>query len=161
MQTLGSTSPAGFAPKPLSSRVFIRCYRHYGEAKRAYDELRVVAGIPDKRMTVVARGLEWREPFSHGALLKILSGSGAALGALVGFILWLLGFGGADGDWASQTMFAAVIGALTGAAAGVVVARLRDRRRGLAQTGHVEPRQYDILVEEQFAPEARDVLGTD
>ena len=62
MQTLDSTSHAGFAPKPLSSRVFVRCYRHYGEAKRAYDQLRVVAGIPDKRMTVVARGLEWREP---------------------------------------------------------------------------------------------------
>jgi hypothetical protein len=161
MQTLASTSPAGFAPKPLSSRVFIRCYRHYGEAKQAYDELRVVAGIPDRRMTVVARGLEWREPVSHGALLKVLSGAGAALGALVGLMLWLLGFGGANGDWASQTLFAAAVGALAGAAAGVVVARVRDRRRGLAQTGHVEPHQYDILVEEQLAPKARDVLCPD
>ena len=62
MQTLDPTTPAGFAPKPVSSRIFIRCYRHYGEAKHAYDQLRVVAGIPEKRMTVVARGLEWREP---------------------------------------------------------------------------------------------------
>jgi hypothetical protein len=69
MQTLDSTSHAGFAPKPLSSRIFIRGYRHYGEAKHAYDQLRVVA------------------------------------------------------------------------------------------TGHVEPRQYDILVEEQLAPQAREVLG--
>ena len=62
MQTFESSPPAGSKPKPLSSRIFVRCYRHYGEAKRAYDALRVVAGIPEKRMTVVARGLEWREP---------------------------------------------------------------------------------------------------
>ena len=103
MQTLDSTSPAGFAPKPLSSPIFIRCYRHYGEAKPAYDRLHVVAGIPEKQMTV----------------------------------------------------------ALAGAAAGVVVASLRDRRRGVAQTGHVEPRHYDILVEEELAPQARDVLGAE
>ena len=58
-------------------------------------------------------------------------------------------------------MFAGIFGALAAAAAGVVVAGLRDRRRGVAQTGHVEPRQYDILVEEQLAQEAREVLGAD
>jgi hypothetical protein len=156
MQTLDATAPTGHAPEPISSRIFIRCYRHYGDAKRAYDQLRVVAGISDKRMTVVARGLEWREPLSHGAILKGLTVGGAALGALIGFILWLLGFGG---DWAPQTLFAGLIGGLAGAAVGVVVARLRDRRRGLVQTGHVEPLQYDILVEEQLAPRAREVLG--
>jgi hypothetical protein len=161
MQTLDATAPAGYAPEPLSSRIFIRCYRHYGDAKCAYDQLRVVAGIPDKRMTVVARGLEWREPLSHGALLKGLTVGGAALSALVGFVLWLLGFSGSGDDWASQTFFAGVVGALAGAAVGVVVARLRDRRRGMVQTGHVEPRQYDILVEEQLAPRAREVLGAD
>jgi hypothetical protein len=161
MQTLDSTSPAGFAPKPISSRVFIRCYRHYGDAKHAYDQLRVVAGIPEQRMTVVARGLEWREPLSHGALLKITSGGGASLGALLGLTLWLLGFAASNSDWVSQTVFAGIFGALAGAAAGVVVAGLRDRRRGVAQTGHVEPRQYDILVEEQLAQEAREVLGAD
>jgi hypothetical protein len=112
-------------------------------------------------MTVVARGLEWREPLSHGTLLKGLTVGGAALSALVGFVLWLLGFSGSGGDWASQTIFAGVVGALAGAAVGVVVARLRDRRRGIVQTGHVEPRQYDILVEEHLAPRAREVLGTD
>ena len=161
MQTLDSTSHAGFAPKPLSSRVFVRCYRHYGEAKRAYDQLRVVAGIPDKRMTVVARGLEWREPLSHGALLKLMAGGGAVMGAVVGLVLWLLGFAGSTTDWGSVTLAAALVGTFAGAATAVIVARLREQRRGGVQTGHVEPRQYDILVEEPLAAKARDVLAAD
>ena len=76
----------GYKPEPISSRIFVRCYRHFADAKRAYDQLRVVAGIPDKRMTVVARGLEWREPLPLVALLKLAGGAGAGIGAAVAFV---------------------------------------------------------------------------
>jgi hypothetical protein len=146
----------GSKPEPMSSRIFVRCYRHFADAKRAYDELRVVAGIPDKRMTVVARGLEWREPLPPAALAKLAGGAGAGIGAAVAFVLWL--FGLTDAAWLAQTVLGGVAGAGAGLLAAGVVAALRRRRTGLAETGHVEPQQYDILVEEDYADAARTVL---
>ncbi len=146
----------GYKPEPISSRIFVRCYRHFADAKRAYDQLRVVAGIPDKRMTVVARGLEWREPLPLVALLKLAGGAGAGIGAAVAFVLWM--FGLTDSGWPAQTILGAVAGAAAGLLAAGVVTALRGRRAGLAETGHVEPQQYDILVEEDYAEAARTVL---
>ena len=148
----------GYKPQPLSSRIFVRCYRHYGDAKRAYDQLRVVAGIPDKRMTVVARGLEWRESPAIGSLLKLAAGFGALMGAAVALVLWMLGF--TDSDWLAQTTFGAFVGVLVGPVVAAIVLWLRRARTG-AETGHVEPRQYDILVEEEYADTAREVLEVD
>jgi hypothetical protein len=146
----------GYKPEPISSRIFVRCYRRFRDANRAYDQLRVVAGIPDKRMTVVARNLEWRESLPAGALLKLAAGAGTGIGAVVALSLWLLGI--TDTGWLAQTVLGALAGLAAGlvAAAGVIV--LRRRYTGVAQTGHVEPRQYDILVEEDYAEAARAVL---
>jgi hypothetical protein len=149
---------AGFKPEPLSSRIFVRCYRHYGDAKRAYDQLQVVARIPDKRMTVVARGLEWRESLPIAKLYKLSCGLIALTGAAVAFALWLLGLAARDVDWTTQILFGAFAGAALGFIVATAVGWLRSDRNGLAEAGHVEPRQYDILVEEEYAPAARDLL---
>lgn len=161
MQTFESSPPAGSNPKPLSSRIFVRCYRHYGEAKRAYDALRVVAGIPEKRMTVVARGLEWREPLPTASLVKLTSGAGASVGGVVGLLLWMLGFTASQTSWLTQTMLGGLAGGLAGLLAAAGVAWMRRDRNGVGETGHVEPRQYDILVEEDLAPAAHEVLEPD
>jgi hypothetical protein len=153
MHTLNET---GHKPEPISSRIFVRCYGHFADAKRAYDELRVVAGIPDKRMTVVARGLEWREPLPAFTLAKLAGGTGAAIGAAVAFVLWV--FGLTNTGWLAQTVLGGVAGVAAGLLAAGLVAAARRRRGGLAETGHVEPRQYDILVEEDYADAARTVL---
>jgi hypothetical protein len=110
-------------------------------------------------MTVVARGLEWREPLPASRLFKLSCGLAALTGAIVGFALWLLGL--ADVDWLTQMVFGAVFGALLGFVAATAVGWLRRDRNGVADTGHVEPRQYDILVEEAYAPAARKVLDAD
>jgi hypothetical protein len=159
--TIQSPAAHGSAPEPLSSRIFVRCYRHYGDAKRAYDQLSVVAHIPDTRMTVVARGLEWHESLPIGRLYKLSCGLAALTGAVVGFFLWMLGLAGADVDWLTQMLFGAFAGGVLGFVVATAVARLRRDHTGVAETGHVEPRQYDILVEESFAPAAREVLETD
>jgi hypothetical protein len=52
-------------------------------------------------------------------------------------------------------------GCALGFVGATVVARLRARRGGGVATGHVEPRQFDILVEEELAPTALDVLARD
>ena len=152
---------SGFKPQPLSSRIFVRCYRHYGDAKRAYDQLQVVAHIPDQGMTVVARGLEWREPLPLGTLYKLCCGLAALTGAMVGFTLWLLGLAARDVDWLTQSVFGALAGVVLGFVGATAMAWLRRERTGVAETGHVEPRQYDILVEEDYAPAARELLNAD
>jgi hypothetical protein len=160
--TIESPMPAsGFKPEPLTSRIFVRCYRHYGEAKRAYDQLQVVARIPDARMTVVARGLEWRESLPIGRLYKVSCGLAALTGAAVGFALWLLGLAGSDADALTQSLFGALVGFVLGFVVATAVGWLRRDHNGIAETGHVEPRQYDILVEEDYAPAAREALGVD
>jgi hypothetical protein len=156
-QTLASAPvDPGFQPEPVSSRIFVRCYRRYEDAKRAYDQLCVVGHIPDKRMTVVARGLEWRETLPPATLYKLSCGLAAAIGGAVGLLLWMIGFAATDSNWFAQTAFGALAGLLAGFCAATAVAYLR---RGAVATGHVEPRQYDILVEEELAPAAREVLG--
>ncbi len=159
--TLEPSVAAGFKPEPVSSRIFVRCYRHYGDAKRAYDQLRVVAGIPEKRMTVVARGLEWRETLPLESLYRFACGLATLIGGIVGLALWALGFAAADVDGVTQTVIAALAGLVIGFVFATAVAWVRRSRSGVAETGHVEPRQYDILVEEDLAPVAREVLAED
>jgi hypothetical protein len=160
MSTTMTSDPSGsgYAPEPVSSRVFVRCYRSYGDAKRAEDRLSAVAHIPEQRMTVVARGLEWRETLPLGTLYRLGCGLGSAAGAIVGFALWAFGLAAADIDALTQTVIAGAVGLALGFCVATVVARLRERHMGLADTAHVEPRQYDILVEEDLAATAREVL---
>jgi hypothetical protein len=159
--TLEPSIATGFTPEPISSRIFVRCYGRYTDAKRAYDQLRVVAGIPDKRMTVVARGLEWREALPVETLYRVACSLATLSGAVVGLALWALGFAAADIDGLTQTIFAALAGLIVGFIVATATAWLRQARPGMAGTGHVEPRQYDILVEEDLAPVAREVLAAD
>ena len=112
-------------------------------------------------MTVIARGLDWSEPLPAGRLFKFACGLAAGIGGGVGLILWALGFTGAGTGWLAQTLLAAVVGAVAGLCVASAVTTLRRPRKGVAETGHVEPRQYDILVEEDFAPKAREVLEAD
>lgn len=154
-----ATTRADWRPDPLPSRVFIRCYRSYQDAKRAYDQLRVVARIPDKQMTVVARGLRWREPLKAGSAMKVGAVAGAIVAGLAGLILWSLGFTDAGTSWSDQTIVAVLAGVLLGGAAGAAWPVLTRRSLEVPETGHVDPAQYDILVEEEHVPAAHEVLA--
>jgi hypothetical protein len=152
---------AGWRPDPLPSRVFVRCYRSYQDAKRAYDQLRVVARIPDKHMTVVARGLRWREPLKTGSAMKLGALAGAIVAGLAGLVLWSLGFTSSGTSWSDQTIVAVLAGALVGGVAGALLPLLSRRNLEVPETGHVDPVQYDILVEEEHVPAAQEVLADD
>jgi hypothetical protein len=151
------TADAGWPPKPIPSRIFVRCYGSYHRAAQAYDRLRFLADIPERRMTVVARGLRWREPLSTGALIRLGATLAGVVGAAVGLILWALGDSAIG--WLGQSVLGGVFGAATGMLGALALAWARGRRAELVTTGHVEPSQYDILVEEELAPAARKMLA--
>ena len=73
----------------------------------------------------------------------------------------MLGFTASQTSWLTQTILGGLAGVLAGLVAAAAVAWLRRDRNGVGETGHVEPRQYDILVEEDLAPAAREVLEPD
>ena len=154
-------TPDGWKPDPLPARVFVRCYRSYQDARRAYDQLRVVARIPDRQMTVVARSLRWREPLKTGTAMRFGAAAGAIVAGLAGLILWSLGFTDAGTSWSDQTIVAALAGALAGGAVGAMWPLLTRRSLEVPETGHVDPGQYDILVEEEHVPRAQEVLAHD
>ncbi len=156
------TAPnAGWKPKPMQARVFIRCYRTYHEARRAYDQLRVVARIPDQKMIVIARGLRWRQPLDVVAAARIGGFAGAVIGGLAGLMLWSLDYTEAGTAWVSQTLVAALAGALVGVIGGAAWVATTRRSPDVPETGHVDPVQYDILVDEEHVPRAQEVLERD
>ncbi len=152
--TLQPPASAGIRPQ-LRPRVLVRCFRHYGDAERGYDRLRASGRIPDHRVTVVGRALERREDLPVGALYKVACWLAAAVGAVVGLVLWALGLTSTGTDWLTQTLLSAVVGVTIGFFIATTVAR---RRTGVSRTDEVEPQQYDILVDEEFVPAALEVL---
>jgi hypothetical protein len=73
----------------------------------------------------------------------------------------MLGFTASQTSWLAQAILGGLAGALVGLVAAAGVAWLRRERNGVGETGHVAPRQYDIVVEEDLAAAAREVLEPD
>ena len=94
-------------------------------------------------------------------LYRVACGLATLIGAIVGFTLWALGFAAVGVDGLTQTVVGALAGLVIGFLVATTIAWVRQSRRGIAATGHVEPHQYDILVEEELAPVAREALAED
>ena len=105
-------------------------------------------------------GLEWQEDLPTGSLYKVACSLAAAVGAVVGVILWALGLTDNGTDWLTQAVLAGLAGTAIGFVIATIVAWLRGSGRRVGETGHVEPSQYDILVEEDLAATARALLET-
>lgn len=138
----------------------VRGYRRYGDARRAYDRLRASTGIPEQRVTVVARGRASREPLPLATLYRITFGVAALIGALVGVGLWAGGLASEGADPGGQAVFGASIGVVVGFFVAAAIARFHDRLEGEGELDDVTPREYGILVDPDYAPAARDALDS-
>lgn len=148
---------AGRRPEPMSERVVVRCFDDYREAKRAVDALSV-ARIPRTRITLVGRGLHWREPFTRDRLLKLAAGAGAALGVAAALALWALGALDSGFTWLGAVAAGAALGTVLGLVMGAVSWPATRRRTSVPETGHVDADHYDVLVELALAERARRLL---
>jgi hypothetical protein len=143
---------------PLSDRVLVGRFSRYKDAKRAVDRL-CVARIPQQRITVLGQGLSWSPPLTGERSARLGARLGAAAGALTMLLLWSLGALAASFGWFSALLAGGFCGAFIGAAIGLVAWRATRDRGVLPETGNVDVRRYDVLVEPDDLPKARRLLG--
>jgi hypothetical protein len=145
------------APDQTARKVLVGRFSRYRDLKRAVDSLRV-ARIPERRITVLGRGLEWSPPLTAERAARL----GARLGGAIGSIsLLLLAIAGAvtQLSWLGATFVGAALGGFLGMAMGVAIWRVSRDRSMLPESGHVEVDRYDLLVERDDVPKARGILG--
>lgn len=147
-----------WTPEPMNERIVVRCYDSYRDAKRAVDQLAVVARIPPKRVTVFGRGMRWREAFTAPRFLKASATGGAALVAAAALILWSLGGLDASFTWLTALLAGGALGGTLGLGLGTAAWRLTQRAQTVPETGHVDVDHYDVLVETSHAERARRLL---
>ena len=146
-----------WSPEPMSRRVVIRCFSSYADAKAAVDRLRV-ARIPDKRITVMGRGLRWRPVLTADRSARLGGVVGVVIAAATALILWSLGGLAADLSWVNALLLGGFAGGAVGLVVGLVSWRLSRNAASVPETGHVDVERFDLLVEEQDARKARELL---
>jgi hypothetical protein len=148
----------GWRPESMSERVVVRCYPTLHEAQSAVDQLTVAARIPDSRITVLGRGLRWRETINAQRTVGGVAAGGAVLAAGVAALLWAFGALDASFSLVSALLAGAALGGVLGGLLGLVVwLRTRDDP-SVPQTGIVDVDRYDVLVEVGEAERARELL---
>jgi hypothetical protein len=143
-------------PDAAPRHVHVGSFSRYRDLKRAVDSLSV-ARVPDKRMTVLGRGLRWSPPLTAERAARI----GAWLGAAVcGSSLLLLALAGAAAmSWIGAAVVGGFLGAALGGVLGLAFWRVGRDRAMLPESGHVEVDRYDLLVDRDDLPKARRLLG--
>ena len=144
-------------PDRKPRKVLVGRFSRYGDLKRAVDSLRV-ARIPERRITVLGRGLEWSPPLTAGRAARIGGSLGAAIGAGCLLLLALAGAVAAGLSWLGATIAGGVIGGIIGLVLGIAFWRVSRDRALLPESGHVEVDRYDLLVERDDLPTAHRLL---
>ena len=140
----------------------VASFKTYAEAERAVDHL-ADQRFPVERVSIVARGLKMVEQVTgrRGYLEAALQG--LTSGALIGFLIgWLFGIFNwfepitsafwlaIDGLW---------FGALVGALLGLLLHALSRGRRDFDSVSGLSADRYEVLVDDEVAPEAARLLG--
>jgi len=144
------------------ARRAVASYATYAEAERAVDHL-ADQKFPVERVSIVARDLKLVEQVTgrRGYLEAALQG--LTSGALIGFLIgWLFGvfnwfepvtsafWLAIDGLW---------FGALLGALFGLLLHALSRGRRDFDSVASLSADRYEVLVDDEVAPEAARLLG--
>jgi hypothetical protein len=145
------------APESPDRRVLIGRFSRYKDAKRTVDTL-AVGRIPKKRITVLGRGLSWSPPLTAERAGRLGAWLGLGAGTATMLLLWSVGSLAASFGWVSAVFTGAFVGAAVGAVIGIVVWRISRDRGVIPETGNVEVRRYDVLVEPGDVAKARELL---
>jgi hypothetical protein len=136
-------------------KVVLGTYSSYDAAQHAVDIL-ARRDFPVDHVTIVGTGLRLEEKvigrWSLGRAVLTSAGTGGWIGLLIGLMLWILA---PRAPWVVGP--AIVLGAVFGAIWGLIAYVLR--RRAFASLPSIVADRYDILVDAEFADEARRVLA--
>lgn len=143
------------------ARQVIATFDNYADAERAVDYLSD-RGFEMNRVSIVGRDLQYVEQvlgrLNYGGAALRGAGSGALVGALIGWIFGLL-------SWIDPLVSALVLagyglvfGAIVGAAFGLLVHALHRGQRDFRSVSGLRPSSYDVVVDVQVADRALQLL---
>ena len=140
----------------------VASYTTYGEAERAVDYLSDQR-FPVERTAIIGHDVRMVEQvigrLNYGGAALRGAGAGAVTGALLG---WLFGlFSWVQPLLASVTLalYGLVFGAVIGALLGMLMHALQRGRRDFAATRMMMPSRYEVVVDEDLAVEAAQMLA--
>jgi hypothetical protein len=152
-EKMTTEQPTGAATGP--HKVVLASHGSHAAAQRSVDVL-AERDFPVEHVTIVGCGLRVEEQvlgrWTLGKAMLAGLGSGAWVGLLIGLIFWIV----------SPWVFGAVISAvILGAFFGAILAAVAHlvRRRTFSSATAVVADRYDVLVDAEFAAEARRLLA--
>ena len=143
------------------ARQVIATFDNYADAERAVDYLSD-RGFEVNRVAIVGRDLEYVEQglgrLNYGGAALRGAGSGALVGALIGWIFGLF-------NWIAPLVSALVLagygvifGAIVGAVFGLLAHALQRGRRDFHSISGLRPRSYDVVADVDVADRALQLL---
>jgi tetrahydromethanopterin S-methyltransferase subunit F len=146
------TSPDTCGP----SKVVLASFESNEAAQHAVDIL-ARHKFPVEHVTIVGTGLRWQEQVIGRLTLPraLLAGAatGGWIGLLIGLVFWIVM------PWASWALLSGIVlGWVLGAVWAAIAYAVR--RRAFAAVPAVVADRYDLLVDAEFAAEARRILTT-
>jgi uncharacterized membrane protein len=140
----------------------VATYNSYSEAERAVDYLSDNK-FPVEHVSIVGRDLRLVEHITGRMNWGRAALNGALTGAMVGLLIgWLFAiFGWFDPSIARFWLIVDGIwfGALIGATMGLLTYLFLRGRRDFSSVGAMQAAHYDIVIDEEFADQAMQVLG--
>lgn len=166
----GDTIPSGPAghPSPPSGdgdgpgmgppTVTIGAYPDYRTAQRVVDYL-ADNRFPVEHTAIVGTDLTLVETvlgrLSTGRAGLLGAGTGAWFGLFIGLLFGIF----TAGNWLAVVLAGLVIGAIWGAVFGAVAHAMTGGRRDFTSASSLRANQYAVIVDQQYAEQARQLLG--
>lgn len=156
-----SVETAAVRPSEPPRRV-IATFDNYADAERAVDYLSDQRFEVD-RLAIIGRDMEYHEQIvgrlNYGGAALRGAGSGALVGALIGWVFGLL-------DWIDPLLSALVLacygllfGAVVGALFGLLAHALQRGRRDFHSVSGLQPKYYDVVADAGVADRAVQLLS--
>jgi uncharacterized membrane protein len=145
------------APAPRG--VLVATYSNYAEAQGAVDRLSD-AKFPVEHVQIVGRDLTIVENVTGRMTTGRAAATGAASGAWFGlFIGLLVGLFTTGAEWLGLVLGGVLIGAFWGAVFGFFAHRATRGMRDFASLRGLAAASYDVLVADEHAARAKELLG--
>ncbi|SCL47970.1 hypothetical protein GA0070606_1234 [Micromonospora citrea] len=167
----GDTLPSGPAGRPAAHAgdgngpemgpptVTIGSYPDYPSAQRVVDHL-ADNRFPVEHTAIVGTNLTLVETvlgrMTTGRAALVGAGTGAWFGLFIGL---LFGIFTAGNNWVAVILVALVVGAIWGAVFGAVAHAMTGGRRDFTSASSLRAGQYAVIVDAQFAEQARQMIG--